>query len=62
MSLVNCQIPLTLRRCEKIGISSIPVIPAEAGIQYFQGVNPPKADWTPVFAGETTKKQFFHTF
>jgi hypothetical protein len=33
-----------------------PVIPAEAGIQYFQAL---RISWTPVFTGVTTEKQFF---
>jgi hypothetical protein len=63
----NCSPASKRGRCEKIGLPHFSVIPAEAGIQYFQVfkkfLDPgacPGLD--PGFTGETTKKQFFHTF
>jgi hypothetical protein len=52
--------PLLKRgRCEEIDLVLFHVIPAKAGIQYFNGL---RTYWTPVFTGVTTKNHFFQTF
>jgi hypothetical protein len=50
---------LTLRRCEKIGLHPSSVIPAEAGIQYFQAVNPAAGGTGPRFSPGRRRKAIF---
>jgi hypothetical protein len=63
-NLKNITPPFPPRRCEKIDSALFGVIPAKAGIQSrserdFKDL---QINWTPVFTGVTTKRQFFHTF
>jgi hypothetical protein len=52
------------RRCEKFGPVLFHVIPAKAGIQSRSERDFSRLQilWTPVFTGETNRRQFFHSF
>jgi hypothetical protein len=62
--IVKTYLPSLLGGCEKFGSLLFHVIPAEAGIQSrterdFSGL---QILWTPVYTGETNRRQFPHTF